>query len=74
MGLELEEEDGPPARISIHLTEEQLDDIADRAVKKAFDKIYAEVGKSVVRKIIWLAGLAVVGFALWLAGKDALPK
>lgn len=55
------------------LTESELDAIAERAAKKALQSVYAEVGKSVLRKAAWLTGLVVIGLALWLIGKDSLP-
>ncbi len=58
----------------VHLTESQLDDIAERAVKKVFEKIYAEVGKGVLKKLAWAIGLVTTAALLWLAGKGALPK
>lgn len=56
------------------MTEAELDALAKRAAKKALAHVYEEVGKSAVRKFLWLVGLVTFGLALWLAGKDALPK
>ena len=56
------------------LTCDELDSIAERAAKKALEHVYAEVGKSVVRKVIWIIGTVAIGLLIWLAGKDALPK
>jgi hypothetical protein len=56
----------------IHLTEAQIDKIVDRAVTKVFERIYAEVGKSVIRKLAWGAGLVVTGLLLWLGGKGVI--
>ena len=55
------------------LTEVEIDSIAERAAKKALESVYAEVGRSVLKKLAWLAGVAVIGLALWLIGKDSLP-
>jgi hypothetical protein len=55
------------------LTETELDAFAERAAKNALQSVYAEVGRSVLRKAAWLAGVAVLGLALWLIGKDSLP-
>jgi len=57
----------------VHLTEEQIDHIVDRAVTKVFERIYAEVGKNVLKKLAWAIGLSVTGLLIWLAGKGALP-
>jgi hypothetical protein len=55
------------------LTEAQIDAIAERAAGKALQIVYAEVGKSVLKKMAWLVGAAVIGGALFLAGKGYLP-
>ena len=56
------------------LTEAQIEAIAERAAEVALNKVYAEVGKSVLKKLAWLTGAAVIGLALWLAGNQSLPK
>ena len=40
--------------IYIQLTDEQLEKIADKAI----EKLYARVGKTVIRRALWLLGLA----------------
>jgi len=57
----------------VKLTDEQIDAIAEAAAEKAFQKIYAQVGKSVLTKLAWMAGAAVVGLFMWLGG-HSLPK
>lgn len=54
------------------LTSMEIDAIADRAATKALERVYAEVGKSVVRKFMWIVGIVVVSLLIWLAGKNAL--
>lgn len=56
------------------LTDAQIEAIAERAAEVALNKVYTEVGRSVLKKLAWLAGAAVIGLALWLAGHGALPK
>lgn len=58
----------------IQLTDAQIEAIAERAAEVALNKVYTEVGKSVLKKIAWLTGAAVIGLALWLAGHNSLPK
>lgn len=58
----------------IKLTDEQIDQIAERAAEVALNRVYTEVGKSVLKKLSWLVGCAVIGLAMWLAGNHSLPK
>ena len=58
----------------IMLTEAQMDLIAERAADKALEKVYADVGRNVLRKLAWLAGVAVISLAMWAAGKGALQQ
>ena len=54
-----------PAR-QVELTDEQIEHIAERAAEVAFQKIYQEVGKSVLTKLAWMAGAAVIGLFIWV--------
>jgi hypothetical protein len=58
----------------IPLTDAQIEVIAERAAEVALNKVYTEVGKSVLKKLAWLTGAAVIGLAMWLAGHNSLPK
>lgn len=58
----------------VKLTEAQIDAIVDKAVEKTFQRLYQEVGKSVLTKMAWLAGAAVIGLFMWLGGNNSLPK
>ena len=58
----------------VKLTEAQIDAIVDKAVEKTFQRLYQEVGKSVLTKMAWLTGAAVVGLFMWLGGHNSLPK
>lgn len=58
----------------IQLTDQQIEAIAERAAQVALNKVYTEVGKSVLKKLAWLTGAAVIGLAMWLAGHGSLPK
>jgi hypothetical protein len=62
-----------PAK-EVQLTDEQIEAIAERAAEVALNKVYTEVGKSVLKKLAWLTGAAVIGLAMWLAGHNSLPK
>jgi hypothetical protein len=56
----------------VELTEEQLDAIAERAADKAaaevFKIVYAEIGRNVVSKFLYILGAALIAFAGWLSG------
>ena len=59
-----------------YLTEEQVEEIAERAAERALnkmaDQVYREVGKGVVSKALWLIGVVAVGLAMWLKSKGFL--
>jgi tetrahydromethanopterin S-methyltransferase subunit G len=55
----------------VKLTEAQIDAIVDKAVEKTFQRLYQEVGKSVLTKIAWLTGAAVIGLFMWLGGHNS---
>tara|TARA_B110000971_G_scaffold99427_1_gene102268 strand:- start:3611 stop:3799 length:189 start_codon:yes stop_codon:yes gene_type:complete len=58
----------------VQLTDAQIDEIAEKAAERAFQKIYQNVGKSVLTKLTWMVGAAVVGLFMWLNGNGTLPK
>ena len=58
----------------IPLSDSQIEAIAERAAEVALNKVYADVGKNVLKRMAWLTGVAVIGLALWLAGNGSLPK
>lgn len=64
--------ESPDRDHQIVLSEEQLEAIAERAAKKALQSIYADVGKSVVTKLLWVIGLAAIGIVLFLTGKGTI--
>lgn len=55
------------------LSESQIDEIAERAAKRAIemarDDFYKDVGKSIVSKFTWGVGVSAVGLFLWLQSK-----
>ncbi len=59
---------------NLPLTDAQIEAIAERAAEVALNKVYADVGKNVLKRVAWLTGVAVIGLALWLAGNGSLPK
>jgi tetrahydromethanopterin S-methyltransferase subunit G len=59
-----------------NLTEEQIEQIAEKAAEKAIEKltshVYQEVGKSVVSKIFYLVGACAIGLFLWMKSKGII--
>ena len=59
-----------PERRTNPLTDEQIEDIAEKAAEKAIEKltgdVYKAVGKSVVQKLVWILGAITVGGYLYL--------
>jgi hypothetical protein len=58
----------------IQLTDAQINEIAEKAAERAFQKIYQNVGKSVLTKLTWMVGAAVVGLFMWLGNNGSLHK
>lgn len=55
-------------RIAKLVAEELGEEIAERAAKKALEKVYMEVGKSVIRKVLWIIGLVALTMLLTFNG------
>lgn len=51
------------------LTNAEIDKVAKRAVDMAFQQMYEEVGKNVVRKVLWIIGVGAIGLAMWLSSR-----
>ena len=64
--------EGPERRAATGLTEEQIELIAERAAEKALEKVYAQVGKSVISKVLWLAGSAAIATYAYFKGLKGL--
>ena len=45
------------------LTDAEKDEIANLAANKAYDRFYLAVGKSIMKKIMWVIGAGA--FAVW---------
>ena len=61
----------------LSLTDEQIEEIAERAAEKAVilmkNEFYQEVGKSIISRFLIIVGMAVVATVTWL-GKDVLKS
>ena len=68
---------GPERMAHAHLTEDQIDDIAEKAAEKAIEKltgdVYKAVGKSVVSKFLWIVGASAVGVWIWAKKNGLVP-
>lgn len=49
-----------------------IEAIAERAAAKALEKVYAEVGKSILRRTAWVVGIAAISLVVWLKSKGVL--
>lgn len=63
---------GEDRRASPILTDEQINIIAERAAEVALERVYTQIGKSVVSKILWVFGSAGLAVAAWLNGAGQL--
>ena len=63
---------GPERRAATAISEEQIDLIAERAAERALAKVYEQIGRSVVQKILWVAGAAALAIAAWMKGSVKL--
>ena len=46
-----------------YLTEADIERIAEKAAERALEKVYSQVGRSIVTRFLWLVGALVLGFA-----------
>ena len=57
-----------PADQVPHLSESQIEAIAERAAEVALERVYTQIGRSVVNKVMWAIGAAALAIAAWLNG------
>lgn len=60
--------EGQNRRTNPPLTEEQIEDIAQRAATVALERVYSQIGRSVLSKLMWLVGAASLAALAWLNG------
>lgn len=60
-------------KASVQLTDEQIEQIAERAAEKAVEKmtnqIYMEVGKGVIKRAMYIIGAFIIGAGIWAKAK-----
>lgn len=61
--------EGPERRGDRSLSDEQMESIAEKAAEKALEKVYSEIGKSIVKKLLWMIGAGAVALVWFLGGK-----
>lgn len=56
-----------------YLSADQVDEIAEKAAEKAVvkmtNRLYRQVGKSVVEKFLAVIGIIVIALYVWMSGK-----
>lgn len=52
--------------------DDYIQQIAERAADAALERVYTNVGKSVVKSFLWLAGAATLAVTAWLNGAGHL--
>lgn len=57
-----------------HLSDDQIEAIAERAAEVALERVYTSIGKSVVNKVLWLVGAGALTVAAWLNGAGHWPS
>lgn len=56
------------------MTDAEVDAIVERVTERVVQNFYAEVGRNVVKKFLWLAGIVVLGVAAWLGLTDKVGR
>lgn len=54
-------------RKNIEISEEQIEQIADRAAEKVWDNFTLHVGRVTIRTVLQVGGVAGTALAAWLA-------
>lgn len=47
------------------MTEAEIETLVERVTEKVVENFYAEVGKNVIKKGLWIAGIIGVGLAVF---------
>lgn len=50
------------------LTRQQAENIADLAARRAQERIYTEIGRSIVTKLLWTIGAVGAVASAWVSG------
>jgi hypothetical protein len=52
------------------LTTDDIETIAERAADKALEKVYANIGESLIKKTIWAVGSVVLVIVFWITNSE----
>jgi len=63
---------GPERRAIAHLSDDQINEIAQRAAAVAIEQVYTSIGRSVVQKFLWMVGAGSLAVVAWLTGAGHL--
>lgn len=63
---------GEERRKTVELSDDQIERIAERAAEVALSKVYQQIGKSVVQKILWVIGAASLALFAWMNGNGKI--
>tara|TARA_B100000780_G_scaffold10605_1_gene7357 strand:+ start:653 stop:835 length:183 start_codon:yes stop_codon:yes gene_type:complete len=55
------------------LTESEKHEIADMAADRAYQRFYAVVGESVVKKLLWILGAGAIALYVYFSGDVPKP-
>ena len=66
----MEQNDGEERRKNSGLTDEQVDQIKEQILAS----VYEDIGRSLVKKAIWLLGALFAALLTWLASKGYIGK
>ena len=73
----IDEYEGPERRAKAHITEDQIEEIAEKAAEKAIEKltgdVYKAVGKSVISKFMWIVGASAICVWIWAKKNGLIP-
>lgn len=62
---------GPERRVTLPLSDDQIERIAEKAADRAVEKMTAEaykaIGRGVVNKALWIIGMIATAGVIWLA-------
>jgi hypothetical protein len=64
--------EGPERRAYGGLSEDEIEAIAERAANKALEKVYAQIGKSVVNRVLFWIGAAALAVLAYFKGSGKL--